>query len=67
MSLFIDHPTEREWDGHLLNSREVMTQGPPLATIAYGIWILPLIKKAKSDHTGITQPWYADNTGALGT
>ena len=35
--------------------------------IAYGIGILPLIKNHKYEITNITQPWYADNTRALGT
>ena len=44
-----------------------MTQGDPLAAIAYGIGILPLIKNLKREIPDATQPWYSENTGALGT
>ena len=44
-----------------------MTQVVPLAMIVYGIGILPLIKNLKQAISDVTQPWYADNTGALGT
>ena len=42
-----------------------MTQGGPIEMIAYGIGILPLIKNLKQEIPDITQPWYADDTGAL--
>ena len=35
--------------------------------IAYNICIFPLIKKTKREFPDVTQPWYADDTGALGT
>ena len=35
--------------------------------IGYGIGILPLIKNLKREITDVTQPWYADDAGALGT
>ena len=41
-------------------------QGVPLTMIAYGIGILPLIKYLKREIPDVTQPWYADNAGALG-
>ena len=44
-----------------------MTQGDPLATIAYRIGILPLIKNLKRMIPDATQSWYADDVGALGT
>ena len=44
-----------------------MTQGDPLEMIAYGIGILPLIKNIKRDIPEVTQPWYADDAGALVT
>ena len=44
-----------------------MTQGHPLTTIAYRIRIFPLIKNLKQDIPDVTQPWYADDAGALGT
>ena len=40
-------------------------QGYPLAMIAYGIGILSLINNLKQDIPDVTQPWYADNAGAL--
>ena len=44
-----------------------MTQGDPLAMIAYGIGILPLIKNPKRAIPDVTQPWYTDDAGDLGT
>ena len=41
-------------------------QGNPLAMIAYRIGILPLIKNIKRVIPDVAQPWYADNSGALG-
>ena len=34
---------------------------------AYGIGLLPLIKRLKSEYPDVTQPWYDDNNGELGT
>ena len=51
----------------ILHSREGVTQGGPLAMITYRIRILPLIKNLKQAIPDVTQPWYADNAGALGT
>ena len=58
--------------GSFLHSREGMTQGDPLAMVAYGIGTLPPIKTwnrifMKSPSPDVTQPWYPDNAGALGT
>ena len=44
-----------------------MTQGEPLGMIVYGIGILPLIKNLKGEITDVTQTWYADDAGAVGT
>ena len=44
-----------------------MTQGGALAIVAYGIGILSLIKNLKAEFPGVAQPWYADDSGALGT
>ena len=44
-----------------------MTKGYPLVMITYGISILPLIKNLKQEIPNVTQPWYADDAGALGT
>ena len=35
--------------------------------VAYGIGVLPLIKHPKAAYPDVTQPWYADDDGALGT
>ena len=35
--------------------------------VAYGIGILLLIKQLKSAYTDVTQAWYADDVGALGS
>ena len=50
-----------------LISREGMTQGYPLAMVAYGIDIFLLIKQLKALFPHLTQPCYAENDGALGT
>ena len=47
-----------------LHSKEGTTQGDPLAMIAYGIRVLPLIRVLRSYHPQVYQPWYADNAGA---
>ena len=52
--------------GHFLHSKEGVTQGDPLAMIAYGIGVLPLIRVLRSDHPQVYQPWYADDAGAGG-
>ena len=51
----------------ILHSRKEVTQGDPLAMIAYGIGILPLIKNLKRAIPDVIQPWYTDAAGALGT
>ena len=35
--------------------------------IAYGIFILLLIKNLKTEYPGVNKPWYVDYTGSLGT
>ena len=35
--------------------------------VAYSIVIIPLIKRLKLTYPDVTQPWYADNDGALDT
>ena len=55
---------EGDGTGHLLHSKEGVTQGYPLAMIAYGLGILPLIWDLRSAHPRVTQTWYADYTGA---
>ena len=53
--------------GHFLYSKEGVTQGDPLAMITYGIGVLPLIRELPNAHPRVTQPWYADDVGAVGT
>ena len=50
-----------------LHSREGVMQGDPLAMMNYIIGVLPLIKQLKSEYPDVTQPWFTDNAGALGT
>ena len=52
--------------GHFLHSKESVTQGNPLATIKYGIGVLPIIIDFRNVHSHVTQPWYADDAGAWG-
>ena len=52
--------------GHFLHSKERVTEGDPLAMIAYGIGVLPLIRELREAHPRVTQPWYADDAGAGG-
>ena len=54
------------WDrgdgsGHFLHSKEGVTQGYPLAMIAYGIGVLPLTRELWDSHPQVTQSWYADD------
>ena len=53
--------------GHFLFSKEVVNQGDPLAIVLYGLGILPLIRELRKAQPGVTQPWYADDTGTGGT
>ena len=47
-----------------MHSKEGVTQGDPLAMIAYGIGVLTLIRELRNTHPRVTQPWYADDAGA---
>ena len=53
--------------GHFFHNKEGVTQGEPLAMIAYGIGVLPLIRELRDYHPCVTQPWYANDAGAGGT
>ena len=55
-----------EGSGHFWHSKEGVTQGDPVAMIAYGLGVLPLIRELRNDHPRVTQPWYADDEGAGG-
>eukprot|EP00978_Attheya_sp_CCMP212_P009133 scaffold21500_cov58-Attheya_sp.AAC.4 len=48
-------------------SQEGGIQGEPMAMVAYGLMLLPLIKVLKKEHPGVSQPWYADDAGAGGS
>eukprot|EP00978_Attheya_sp_CCMP212_P006719 scaffold15590_cov56-Attheya_sp.AAC.1 len=45
---------------------ERATQGDPLAMFIYGMGLLPLIWRLKSEVDDVSQPWYADDAGAGG-
>ena len=47
-----------------MHSKDVVTQGDPIAMIAYGIEVLPLVRELWGAHPRVTQPWYADDAGA---
>eukprot|EP00978_Attheya_sp_CCMP212_P013894 scaffold35059_cov31-Attheya_sp.AAC.1 len=47
-------------------SMEGATQGDPLAMFIYGMGLLPLIRRLKSEVENVSQPWYADDAGAGG-
>ena len=49
-----------------LHSREGVIQGGSLAMGAYGIGVIPLIKRLKSAYPDVTQSLYADNLSAFG-
>ena len=51
---------------HFLHRKEGVTQGYPLAMIAYGTGFLSLIRELWGAQSRITQPWYADDAGAGG-
>ena len=44
---------------------EVVTHGNQFYMVAYGIGVLPLIKRLKVVYPDVTQPWYADDAGLL--
>ena len=50
-----------------LHIGESVLKGEHVKMIAYGIIILPLFKNTKQYIPDVTQPWYADDAGALGT
>ena len=50
--------------GHVLHSKEGVTQGDTLDMIAYGIGVLPVIRELRVSHPRVTKPSYADDAGA---
>ena len=53
--------------GHFLFSKELVTQGDPLAMVVYGLGMFPLIRELQKEYPGVTQPWYVDDSGVSGT
>ena len=53
--------------GHLLYSKELVTQGDLLAMVVYGLVILLLVRELCKSHPGVTQYWYAGDSGEGGT
>ena len=53
--------------GQFLFSKEGVTQGDPLAMVAYGLGILPLILELRTAHPSVTHLWYADDAWVGGT
>jgi hypothetical protein len=51
----------------LIFSKEGVTQGDPLSMFGYGISILPLIRKLKTELPAVKEPWYTDDAGAGGS
>ena len=51
------------WVRPLLAQQEGHDPGGPLAMIAYGIGVFPLIRDLRRDHPRVTLPWYADDAG----
>ena len=49
-----------------MHSREGVTQGDPIAMIAYRIGILQFFINLKREIPDVTQTWYADDAGTLG-
>ena len=57
---------KEDGSGHFLHSKKGVTQGDPLAMIAYGIGVIPLIIGLHEAHPCVTNPWYADDVRAGG-
>ena len=56
--------TDRQGFG-IIHSREGVTQGNPLAMIAYGILPLPMIRILRKEFPDIFQPWYVDDGAGM--
>jgi hypothetical protein len=53
--------------GTVLYSKEEVTQGDPLAMVAYGIRLLLIIRQLTAEFLAVKQPWYADDARAGGS
>ena len=51
----------------MVYSKEGVTQGDPLAMFAYGIGVLPLVRRLQREFPAVKQPWYADDACAVGS
>ena len=56
-----------EGSGQFLHSKQGVTQGDPMAMIAYSIGVLTLIRELRDAHPRVTQPCYGDDAGAEGS
>jgi hypothetical protein len=57
----------QDGSGLMIFSKEGVTQGCPLAMVAYGVGVLPLIRNLKERFPKLYQSWYADDASAAGT
>ena len=55
--------TWENWSVHFLHSKLGVTQGDPLAIIAYVIWFLSLVRVLRDAHPCVTHIWYAVDAG----
>jgi len=53
--------------GHFLHSQEGVTQGDPVAMVAYGLSTLPLICQLKTEFPELQHAWYADDSAVAGS
>ena len=53
--------------GHFLHIKDRVTQGDTLAMITYVLGILPVIRDLRMSQPGVSQKWFADESGAGGT
>eukprot|EP00978_Attheya_sp_CCMP212_P024974 scaffold79458_cov43-Attheya_sp.AAC.1 len=66
-SIDVSHDRVTDGTALIIMSREGVTQGDPMAMVAYGLMLLPLIKLLKKEYPDVSQPWYADDAGAGGS
>ena len=50
----------------VMQSKEGVTQGDPLAMVLYGLTLLPLTEALQEAEPTVLQPWYPDDTAAIG-
>jgi hypothetical protein len=59
--------TSPQEDAEILYSREGITQGGVMGMSLYGIATLPLAQSMRTEIPEALQPWYADDSSAVGT